>query len=101
MVVDVMRQALSRCQAVLEAWRGLGIEDFSFAEPKGFSSFTMGIRCNREGLEPRAALYRHLATKDNAILNFDNEKAVFLALSEAGIAPQCYAYDTTCRIEAF
>ena len=35
--------ALTRCQEVFPSWRGLSTDDFVFDEPKGFSSFTMGI----------------------------------------------------------
>lgn len=74
--------------------------DFEFDDPKGFSSFTMGIR-SVKAVQPKAILYRRLEGKDNAILNFETEKEVFLTLGENDIAPYCHYYDRTCRIEAF
>jgi len=92
---------LQRCQAALPGWRGLGIDDFDFDDPKGFSSFTMGVRCRRADATPAAALYRHLDGKDNALLDFDDERRVYLALADAGVAAACHAYARTHRIEAF
>ena len=46
-------------------------------------------------------MYRRLEGKDNAILDFETEKQVFLALGANNIAAQCLHYDETCRIEAF
>lgn len=60
----------------------------------------MGIRC-RVPVNPPAVLYRRLEDKNNAILDFDTEKSVFLALAENGIAAHCYYYDRTCRVEEF
>ena len=39
--------------------------------------------------------------KENAILDFEAEKEVFLTLGEQGIAAQCYRYTRDYRIEAF
>ncbi len=93
-------EVLARCQAVFPSWRGLGADAFDFDDPKGFSSFTMGIRARRS-VDPPAVLYRHLAGKENAILDFDTERRVFLLLGEHGIAARCHHYDETCRIEEF
>ncbi|MCP4047149.1 MAG: phosphotransferase [Gammaproteobacteria bacterium] len=76
------------------------MHDFEFDDPKGFSSFTMGIRCKRP-IEPSAVLYRHLEGKENAILAFETEKNVFLTLGQHNIAAHCHYYDQSCRIEAF
>ena len=75
-------------------------DDFEFDPPKGFSSFTMGIRAKRP-IDPPAVLYRHLEGKENAILDADTEREVFLLLAEHGIAAHCHLADETCRIEAF
>ncbi|MGI9621450.1 MAG: phosphotransferase [Acidimicrobiales bacterium] len=91
---------LARCQGALESWRGLSIADMVFASPKGFSSFTMGVRAPR-GTEPEAVLYRHLETKENAILDGETEREVFLLLGQEEIAAACLHYDTGCRIEQF
>lgn len=60
----------------------------------------MGIRCNQV-VQPEAVLYCRLEGKDNAILNFEMEKEVFLTLGSHKIAVHCYYYDKTCRIESF
>jgi len=91
---------LDRCQAALPGWRGRKVDDFDFDDPKGFSSFTMGIRARRP-LEPPAVLFRQLAGKENAILDFEAERDVFLLLAQQGIAAACHHYDETCRIEEF
>ena len=93
-------EVFERCQAALAGWRGLTIEDFDFDEPKGFSTFTLGIRA-RVAADPPAALYRHLAGKQNAILDGETERQVFVLLGEHHIAAHCYHYDDTCRIEEF
>ena len=89
-----------QCQAIFPAWDGLSITDFEFDDPKGFSSFTMGIR-SKVPTEPAAVLYRRLEGKENAILDFETEKEVFLLLGANGIAAHCHHYDETCRVEAF
>jgi len=89
-----------QCQKLFPQWADLSLADFSFDDPKGFSSFTMGVRC-RKPVHPEAVLYRRLEGKDNAILDFETEKAVFLLLGEQGIAAPCHYYDSQCRIEAF
>lgn len=95
-------EAFERCRAALPGWAGLGVDDFEFDPPKGFSSFTMGIRA-KPGVtvEPPAVLYRHLAGKENAILDFGAERETFLLLGQAGIAADCHHYDDVCRIEQF
>jgi len=52
-------------------------------------------------LAPPAVLYRQLAGKQNAILDFETEREVFLLLGRAGIAAPCLHYDEHCRIEEF
>lgn len=74
--------------------------DFEFDDPRGFSSFTMGIRSTKP-VQPPAVLYRRLEGKENAILDFETEKEVFLTLGNHNIAAHCHYYDKTCRIEAF
>lgn len=96
----VKDQILRLCQTLFPQWAGLAMADFEFDDPKGFSSFTMGIR-SRRPLQPDAVLYRRLAGKDNAILDFATEKEVFLTLGANDIAAHCYYYDETCRVEAF
>lgn len=100
MPADVRRDVLVRCQAVLPGWRDLWIDDVEFDDPKGFSSFTMGVRAKRS-VDPPAVLYRHLDGKENAILDADVERDVFLLLGEHDIAAHCHHADETCRIEAF
>lgn len=74
--------------------------DFEWDAPKGFSSFTMAIRCSRE-VYPPAVLYRRLEGKENAILDFVTEREVFLLLGEHDVAAHCLHYDETCRIEEY
>jgi len=95
-----LEQALDRCRSVFPEWRGLVAADFVCDDPKGFSSFTVGIHA-KHGVDPPAVLYRGLEGKDNAILDFETEKGVFLLLGDHRIAPRCYYYDETCRIEEF
>jgi thiamine kinase-like enzyme len=90
----------SQCQAVFPAWRAYSANDFSWDAPKGFSSFTLGIRA-KHPLDPPAVLYRQLEGKENAILDFETEKRVFLELGTQDIAARCYHYDATARFEAF
>ncbi|MDH3634262.1 MAG: phosphotransferase [Gammaproteobacteria bacterium] len=89
-----------QCQELFPEWSTLSIADFEFDDPKGFSSFTMGIRSNRP-VQPGAVLYRRIEGKENAILDFETEKEVFLTLGAHDIAAHCHYYDKTCRIEAF
>jgi thiamine kinase-like enzyme len=96
-----LRQRVFRqCRELFPEWEALSCGDFDFDEPKGFSSFTMGIRC-RSPVSPAAVLYRRLAGKQNAILDFETEKTVYLTLAQRGIAAHCYHYDENFRIEAF
>ena len=92
-----------QCQRLFPEWADLSIADFELDDPKGFSSFTMGIRANNAVLprHPPAVLYRRLAGKENAILDFETEREVFLLLGAENIAAHCHHYDKTCRIEAF
>jgi thiamine kinase-like enzyme len=100
-------QVLARCQAVFPTWQACSVDDFDFDDPKGFSSFTMGVRTKhprsteQPAVDPPAVLYRQLAGKENAILDFDAERELFLLLGRHEIAAQCYHYDNDCRIEQF
>jgi thiamine kinase-like enzyme len=96
MIAGIFRQ----CQKLFPEWATLTVSDFEFDDPKGFSSFTMGIR-SRVPVQPTAVLYRRLEGKENAILDFETEKEVFLTLGAHDIAAHCHYYDTSCRIEAF
>lgn len=96
----MIAEIFSQCQKLFPDWGKLSISDFEFDDPKGFSSFTMGIR-SRVPTEPAAVLYRRLAGKENAILDFDTEKEVFLKLGKHKIAAHCHHYDHSCRIESF
>ena len=89
-----------RCRAAVPEWVDLSVDDVDMDDPKGFSSFTSGVRAKTE-VEPAAVLYRELAGKENAILDFDQEREVFLLLAAEQIAAQCLAYESTHRIEAF
>lgn len=91
---------LKQCRELFPEWRALAEADFTLADPKGFSSFTMGIQAGA-AVRPQAVFYRRLADKENAILDFDTEREVFLALGAADIAAHCHHYDDDCRIEAF
>ena len=100
MIAVVQEEVLDRCQDVFPSWRGLTTDDFTFDDPKGFSSFTMAVRSKRD-VDPPAVLYRHLAGKENAILDFETERDTFILLGEHRIAAHCHHYDQTCRIEEF
>ena len=100
LVTSQVNQVLDKCRAVFPEWRPLSVDDFEWDEPKGFSSFTMGIRCLADA-EPPAVLYRGLEGKQNAILDRETERDVFLLLGEYRIAARCLYYDDTCRIEEF
>ena len=93
-------EIFKQCQKLFPEWAALSIADFEFDDPKGFSSFTMGIRC-RQTAQPEAVLYRRLEGKENAILDFETEKDVFLTLGKHNIAAHCHYYDKSCRIESF
>jgi thiamine kinase-like enzyme len=93
-------EVLAHCQDALPSWRGRSVDDFEFDDPKGFSSFTIGVRA-KAALDPAAVLYRRLAGKENAILDFAAERDVFLLLGDAGIAARCLYYGDDYRIEEF
>jgi len=97
---DPRDEVLSLCKRHLPGWRVLRVSDVEFAGPKGFSSYTMALRCRLDGVEPRGVFFRRLAGKDNAILDFDAERSVFLALGDADIAAACLHYDKDYRLEA-
>ena len=52
-------------------------------------------------VEPPAVPYRRLEGRENAILDFETEREIFLLLGEQGIAARCLRYDDRCRIEEF
>jgi len=93
-------EIFKQCQKLFPQWAALSITEFEFDDPKGFSSFTMGIR-GKQAVQPEAVLYRRLEGKENAILDFETEKDVFLTLGEHNIAAHCHYYDKSCRIESF
>ena len=93
-------EIFAQCQNLFPEWSSLTIDDFDFDDPKGFSSFTMGIR-SKKHVQPAAILYRQLEGKENAILDFETEKSVFLTLGEHNIAAKCHYYDHHCRYETF
>jgi thiamine kinase-like enzyme len=96
----VRTEIFKQCQDLFPEWAACSMADFEFDDPKGFSSFTMGIR-STVAVQPPAVLYRRLEGKENAILDFATEKDVFLTLGAHDIAAHCHHYDETCRIEAF
>ena len=96
----MIQRVLHECQIGLPGWRGFEVSDFDFAPPKGFSTFTMAVRA-KVPATPAAVLYRRLAGKDNAILDAGAERAVFLALADAGVAPRCHHYERGFRLEGF
>ncbi len=102
-MVSAKSAAFETCRSLFPEWANLSISDFDLDDPKGFSSFTIGIRSKAcvQPIEPAAVLYRRLEGKENAILDFETEREVFQALGANNIAAHCYHYDRTCRIEAF
>ncbi len=98
--INVEEKIFQHCQQLFPEWASLNKDDFDFDAPKGFSSFTMGIRSKLE-VTPVAILYRQLEGKENAILDYEVEKNVFLTLGEHNIAAHCPYYDEHCRYEAF
>lgn len=68
-----------QCQKLFPDWSTSTMADFTFDDPKGFSSFTMGIR-SQKAVQPTAVLYRRLEGKENAILDYETEKEVYLTL---------------------
>jgi thiamine kinase-like enzyme len=97
---NMRERVFKQCQDLFPGWAAMSIEDFEFDDPKGFSSFTMGVRSLKPA-QPAAVLYRHLEGKENAILDFETEREVFLTLSQHELAAHCHHYDETCRIESF
>jgi len=91
----------SQCQDIFPEWEALCIEDVHFTAPKGFSSVTTAIQVQEKEVEPRAIFYRQLEGKENAILDFQAEKEVFLLLSENEIAAPCHGYEEDFRLEGF
>lgn len=91
-------EVLAACQQHLPGWAGLRPADVAFEPPKGFSSFTMVVR-PQVVVDPPGVLYRRLEGKDNAILDQEAERDVFLLLGSVGIAAACLYEDPGCRIE--
>ncbi len=63
-------EIFAQCQRLFPEWATLSTADFEFDDPKGFSSFTMGIR-STVPVQPTAVLYRRLEGKENAILTYE------------------------------
>ena len=97
---DIERDVLARCKQHLPGWAALTRDDVDFTPPRGFSTFTMAVRPRRP-VEPPAVLYRHLEGKENAILDFADERRIYLTLAAEGIAATCHAYADDFRLEAF
>jgi thiamine kinase-like enzyme len=91
---------LQKCKSLFPSWNAYSLSDFTFDDPKGFSSFTMGVHCLKNAT-PQSVLYRQLEGKENAILDYSLEKEVFIALGLSDIAVSYYYYDESCRIENF
>lgn len=90
---------LERCQAAVPSWRGLPRAAFELSPPRGFSSFTMTVRCHVTA--PFGVLYRQLGPKPNTLLSHTDERGVYEALADAGVAAPLVAYEGTHRIEEF
>ena len=82
-------EVFKQCQKLFPEWAALSIGDFEFDDPKGFSSFTLGVRSNKS-VQPAKVLYHRLQRRENAILDFETEKTVFLTLGEHSIAAHCH-----------
>ncbi|NNC99108.1 MAG: phosphotransferase [Gammaproteobacteria bacterium] len=98
--IDRKAEVFALCQQIFPEWTLRNAADFEFDDPKGFSTFTMGVRA-RCRVDPPAVLYRRLEGKENAILEFETEKEVFLTLGANDIAAHCHYYGHDCRVEAF
>jgi len=98
-MTDVRADVLKDCQVALPQWRELSTTDFEFADPKGFSTFTMAVRSTRDDIAPAGMMYRRLEGKENAILGGEAEKSVYLCLSDAGVAARCHHYEPRFRLE--
>ena len=96
----IKENILEKCKEFLPTWISFSVDDFTFDPPKGFSSFSVGVHCKNE-VVPKSVMYRQLDCKDNAILDFNIEKHVFVALGKSGIAVGFYHYDINSRIEKF
>ncbi len=99
-VPELPDDVLRICQRHLPGWRDLTPDDIEVAGPGGFSSYTMALRVLRVDADPPGAFFRRLRGKENAILDFDAERSVFLALGDAGIAARCLVYRRDYRLEA-
>ena len=53
----MIESIFAQCQTLFPDWATFSHADFEFDDPKGFSSFTMGIRAKVEA-DPPAVLYR-------------------------------------------
>ena len=96
--MSINEDVLAHCRTALPGWAGLDVADCDFAEPKGFSSFTMAVRATAES-SPSGVFYRRLAGKENAILDSELEREVYLLLAEAGLAADCLHYAPDFRLE--
>eukprot|EP01090_Pellita_catalonica_P021746 TRINITY_DN8220_c0_g1_i1.p2 TRINITY_DN8220_c0_g1~~TRINITY_DN8220_c0_g1_i1.p2 ORF type:complete len:353 (+),score=71.93 TRINITY_DN8220_c0_g1_i1:1539-2597(+) len=99
---EIVKGVFADCQKDIAGWKGLSVDDFEFDDPKGFSTFTMGVRAkDPEGIKPPAVLYRKLEGKENAILESAEEREIFLLLGKEKIAANCLSYTDEYRIEEF
>lgn len=94
----MQQSVLEDCQSALAGWRDATLDAFTFADPKGFSTFTMAVRASG-GRDPAGIMYRRLAGKENAILGPEAERAVYMTLSDAGVAARCHHYASGFRLE--
>lgn len=92
----MQQRVLDHCRSVFPGWTDLSVDDVDFDDPKGFSSFTIGVK-PRPAVDPPAAFYRRLTGKENAILDYEAEKRVFLTLGDVAIAAPCLAYHDDFR----
>lgn len=96
-----MKAVFADCRAALPGWAGLSESDCRYQAPKGFSSFTISVEPLDSTVDPPAVLFRRLEGKENAILEREAERDVFLTLGKEGIAAHCYFYGERYRLEEF
>ena len=94
-------RVFQKCQGLFSGWAAMSIEDFEFDDPKGFSSFTMGVRSLKPELNLLPCFTGTLMVKRTPYWILRPTREVFLTLSQHEIAAHCHHYDETCRIEAF
>jgi hypothetical protein len=68
-----------KCRQYFPSWQGLSIDDFTFDPPKGFSSFTMGIRANQPSIRPLFSIAAWRAKKTPSLI-LRRKKRFFLPL---------------------